>query len=290
MTLRVATWNLWWRFGDHEARQSAIAAELVRVDADVVCIQEAWGEADEGAVAGNVRVDDEGSDHTTQAGVLAAETGLPHWRSAWRVAHEGLSFGNAVLSRHPVRTTHAMALPTGGDADEYRTALLVEVESPAGPVAVATTHLNFQWDDSDVRQLQVAAICRWLADLRPDDTPLVLTGDLNAQPVSDEVRMLTGRAAVPVRGLGFHDAWEAAGEGDGATWSRANSHTPDPPFEGDKRIDYVLCGFPLSRGRGVAVRAELIGTQADADGRHPSDHFGVAVDVTTAPARDDAPP
>lgn len=288
MTVRVATWNLWWRFGDHEVRQAVIAAELDRLDADVVCIQEAWGEADENAVPGNVRVDDEGSDQTTQAGDLAAQTGLVHWRSAWRVAHEGHSFGNAILSRHPVRATHAMALPTGGEPDEYRTALLVEVETPSGPIAVATTHLNFQWDHSDVRQVQVAAICRWLADLRPDDTPLVLTGDLNAQPISDEVRMLTGRAAVPVRGLGFHDAWEAAGDGDGATWSRTNSHTPDPPFEGDKRIDYVLCGFPLSRGRSVAVGAELLGTRADADGHHPSDHFGVAVDVTTGPKDDDA--
>jgi endonuclease/exonuclease/phosphatase family metal-dependent hydrolase len=173
-------------------------------------------------------------------------------------------------------------LPVGEHADEHRTALLVEVDAPPGRVCVATTHLNFLWDHSHVRQLQVEAICRWLADRRAPDVPLVLTGDLNAEPISDEVRMLTGRAAVPVLGLGFHDAWEAAGDGAGPTWIQANTHTPDPPFEGDKRIDYVLCAWPLPHSRGVPLHAERIGLDADPDAGHPSDHLGVLVDLSVS--------
>jgi len=282
VTVRLATWNLWWRFGDHAARAPGIRDELARVDADVVCLQEAWGEVGDRAPEGDdgAVLDGPGTPGRSQPGDLAEALGLPEWRYAWRRSHEGVAFGNAVLSRHPIVRAEALHLPPGEDLDEQRTALLVVVDTPGGRLTVATTHLNFLWDHSHVRQLQVTAICRWLADRREHGAPVVLTGDLNAEPISDEVRMLTGRAAVPVVGLGFHDAWEAAGEGDGATWSRANTHTPNPPFEGDKRIDYVLFGWPLPGGRGVPVRAELVGTTADADAGHPSDHFGVVTDLT----------
>src|SRR5262245_18084842 len=41
-TLRVMTWNLWWRFGPCQARQEGIFETLARVHADVVCLQEVW--------------------------------------------------------------------------------------------------------------------------------------------------------------------------------------------------------------------------------------------------------
>lgn len=285
MTVRIATWNVWWRFGDHEARGPAIARELARVDADVVCLQEVWGEV--GArgddLEGTPVVDGPGAEGRFQAAEIAGELDLPEWRYSWHRSHEGATFGNAILSRWPVQRTAVLALPPGDHHPEYRTALLVEVATPAGPVAVATTHLNFLWDHSRVRQQQVTAICQWLADERTVDAPVVLTGDMNADPMSDEMRMLTGRAAVPVHGLGFHDAWEAAGDGDGATWSRLNTHTPDPPFEADKRIDYVLCGYPLPNGRGVPLRAARLGRVTESGVGHPSDHFGVVVDMTVSP-------
>lgn len=288
MTVRIATWNVWWRFGEADRRAPGIVAALAAIDADVVCLQESWGYLDHAAhdpADVGVMVEDGTGRGRYQAGELAAALELPEWRYAWRISHDHRAFGNAILSRHPIRRTATLPLPRADQAEEHRTALLVEVESPGGPVVVATTHLNFLWGHSNVRQAQVRGICRWLADQRVPDAPVVLTGDLNADPLSDEVRMLTGRAPVPVQGLGFHDAWEAAGDRDGATWAHANSHTPDPPFEGDKRIDYVLCGYPLSDGRSVPVHAEVFGREPDDDGRHPSDHFGVAVDLTVSPRR-----
>ena len=41
-TMRVATWNLWGRYGPWEARQPIIEDSLRSIDADVVCLQEAW--------------------------------------------------------------------------------------------------------------------------------------------------------------------------------------------------------------------------------------------------------
>lgn len=283
--MRIATWNVWWRFGDHERRAPAIASELRRVAADVVCLQEVWGEVGERGddLEGTPVVDGPGAEGRFQAAELAEVLDMPEWRYSWHRSHEGSTFGNAILSQWPVTRTAVLPLPTGDHHPEYRTAMLAEIATPAGPVTVATTHLNFLWDHSHVRQEQVRAICQWMAAERTMDAPAILTGDMNADPMSDEIRMLTGRAAVPALALGFHDAWEAAGVGDGVTWSRENSHTPDPPFEGDKRIDFVLCSYPLPNGRGIPLRAERFGRVVDADGDHPSDHFGVAVDLTVSP-------
>ena len=53
--LRVATWNVWWRFGPWAERQPAIAETLRRIDADVIALQEVWdvddgpGQSDRGS-------------------------------------------------------------------------------------------------------------------------------------------------------------------------------------------------------------------------------------------------
>ena len=45
-SVSVATWNLWWKFGPWEERQTPIGDELAELDADVVCIQEVWATDD----------------------------------------------------------------------------------------------------------------------------------------------------------------------------------------------------------------------------------------------------
>ncbi len=40
--MTVASWNVWGRYGPWADRQSVIAANLAAIDADVVCLQEAW--------------------------------------------------------------------------------------------------------------------------------------------------------------------------------------------------------------------------------------------------------
>jgi endonuclease/exonuclease/phosphatase family metal-dependent hydrolase len=140
---------------------------------------------------------------------------------------------------------------------------------------VFCTHLNWRFDESHVRQEQVRAICRFVADSPARTFPPVLCGDLNAAPDSDELRLLTGRAAVPVERLVFHDAWEVAGTpGDpGCTWSNANPYAR-LDLEPARRIDYVLVGWPKSGGRGQVTACEVVGTEPVA-GVVPSDHYGV---------------
>lgn len=258
--LRVLTWNLWWRFGPWEARQRAITATLCRIDADVVALQEVWGE-----VGG-----------TNQAAVLADELGYEHVFVP-AVDDGTLAFGLAVLSRWPIAATAARPLPSRPDVDELRVALEAEIAGPRGPFEVYTTHLNWRFDQSDVRQLQVRALAEMVAASDGRTYPPIVCGDFNADPLSDEVRMLTGRAAVPVPRLVFHDAWEVAGEGSGHTWSNANPFAVGD-LEPDRRIDYVFVGWPKARGAGHVVRAAVEGTEP-VDGVHPSDHYAVLAEL-----------
>ena len=45
MTMRVMTWNLWWRFGPWEQRRHAIVETIRETVPDVLCLQEVWADA-----------------------------------------------------------------------------------------------------------------------------------------------------------------------------------------------------------------------------------------------------
>jgi endonuclease/exonuclease/phosphatase family metal-dependent hydrolase len=258
--LRVLTWNVWWRFGPWESRQPAIAATLRRIDADVIALQEVWGEAG----------------GTGQAAELAGALGFEHAYAEGFDAGEAL-FGNAILSRWPIRATERRELPSTPDTNEFRIALRAEIDGPRGRFELYATHLNWRFDQSHVRQLQVRALAEFVAESRGRSYPPIVCGDFNAEPTSDEIRMLTGRATVPVPRLVFVDSWDAAGEGPGLTWSNVNPFAARD-LEPDRRIDYVFVGWPKARGAGHVVSACVEGIEP-VDGVHPSDHYAVLAEL-----------
>jgi endonuclease/exonuclease/phosphatase family metal-dependent hydrolase len=261
----VLTWNLWWRFGPWEERQPAIAATIERLDPDVVCLQETWADA----VAG-----------------LADRLGYHHAYTS-RLDYDGVGFGNGVLARWPLSGNETLALPAPEGADEMRTCLRADVahpDHPEAPLQVFSTHLNWRFDQSDVRQDQVRAICRFVADSPERSFPPILCGDFNAEPDSDEIRMLTGKAALPVPKLVFNDGWAVAGgssggagagaaSGSGETWSNVNPYAR-LDLEPDRRIDYVFAGWPKAGGGGQVLDCRVVGDEP-VDDVWPSDHFGV---------------
>lgn len=258
--LRVATWNLWWRFGPWEERLRRIVDELRRVDADVVALQEVWA-----------------ADGTSSADVIADELGLERVSAADLEMSPGVLFGNAVLSRWPIEGSEVVRLPAGDANDERRLILRADVDGPNGPLQVFSTHLNWRFDQSAVRQLQVEQIAEFVQDSRPRTYPPIVCGDFNAEPGSDEIRTLTGQRPV-ASDLVMLDCWRAVHPTDpGFTWDNENPFVAEQ-LEPTRRIDYVLAGWPKAGGAGHAVGAELIGA-APIDGMYPSDHFGVVVEL-----------
>jgi endonuclease/exonuclease/phosphatase family metal-dependent hydrolase len=258
--LRVATWNVWWRFGPWEERQPAIAETLRHLDADVVALQEVWDSAS----------------GVGQPAALAGALGYHHVFAAGFDAGDAL-FGNAILSRWPIASSTTCSLPSTSTTEEFRVALRVDVDGPRGPFEVYTTHLNWRYDESHVRQAQVRALTEFVAESKDRRYPPILCGDFNAEPDSDEVRMLTGRATVPVPRLVFIDAWDVAGDGPGYTWCNDNPFAARD-LEADRRIDYVLVGWRKARGAGHVVGARVAAIDP-VDGVYPSDHYAVVAEL-----------
>jgi endonuclease/exonuclease/phosphatase family metal-dependent hydrolase len=264
--IRVLSWNLWWRYGPWERRQEAIAATLAEVRPDLCGLQEVWG-----GPGGNLAAD------------LAGRLGM-HW--CWAAATKGrtaggdeLSLGNAILSRWPIAAQAETALPAGDLADESRVAVHARIEAPGGTLPMVTTHLTYGPGRSQVRTAQVRALAEFVAGHAADCAyPPVLTGDLNAEPGSDELRLLGGLLTAPaVPGLVLIDAWRYADPGDpGFTWHHRNGYQAGSLIP-DSRIDYVLVGLPR-RGQGKVRSAALAGAEPVA-GIWPSDHFAVVAEI-----------
>ena len=260
-TVRVVSWNLWWRFGPWEERFPAIVSTLRELDPDVCCLQEVWDEAGR-----------------NQAAKLAEALGGYHHAYTSGIRHDGVAFGNAVISRWPITGSEGRDLPDGDGDREGRSVLRAEVDGPRGPIELYCTHLHWKLYDSHVRQAQVTTICEFIAESRDRRAyPPVLCGDFNAPPDSDEIRALTGRTRTFVLRQAFLDAWEVAGEGPGHSWTVENPYAA-LDLEPSRRIDYVLVGYPRRGGAGHAVAARLAGLDP-VDGVVPSDHLAVVADL-----------
>jgi endonuclease/exonuclease/phosphatase family metal-dependent hydrolase len=270
--IRVATWNLWWRFGAWAERDAAIRAVLQEVRPDVCGLQEVWAR--------------EGENQTAS---LARELGM-HWEwlsspepARWRARLPGCSaeVGNAILARWPISDVGEVPLPCVGSGDHSRNALACVIDSPHGRLPVITTQLTAAPWDSEARCQQVRALSQALTARARADFPPVVLGDLNAEPDSDEVRLLCGHKTAPAApGLVLVDAWRYAPE-DAVpwTWDRANPHVL-ATMEPSSRIDYVLVGLPDRSGRGHVRSARRIGAEP-VDGVWPSDHAGVLAELET---------
>lgn len=130
------------------------------------------------------------------------------------------SFGNAILTNLPVREHRRRPLPNHGERKspvfllERRALISAEVETEAGTILVMTTHFSLNRFD---RLKSVERIRELVVEI---DSPVVLCGDLNARPQSEEMRFLAEKC-------GLVDA------------GRAENTPTYPAGNPDARIDYV---------------------------------------------------
>jgi endonuclease/exonuclease/phosphatase family metal-dependent hydrolase len=262
---RVATFNIWNRQGPWADRLPLIRDGLRALDLDAVGLQEVLGF----------------TGLPSQAHEIADTLGWNvHHVPAWNVGG-GLTFGNAILSPHPLLDCASLPLPSPPGLDT-RTAAFARVDCAHGPMPVFATHLTYQHHHSDARCEQVRALTDHVAQLAPiDGPPPVLLGDFNADPDSDEMRFLRGLTPLGGKSVYFADAWTTTGNlGAGFTYDRENPYALRSR-EHSRRIDYVyvrgpgkhLCGEPLS------ARLALDVPRGDV---WPSDHYAVVAEIFAA--------
>lgn len=96
-------------------------------------------------------------------------------------------WGNAVLSRYPIRDLSIERLPRGRDA-MARSQLITLIEvAPDEQIAVIATHLSHVDLQGDTRIPQARALAAAVTRLQERDLPVVLAGDLNAEPEDPEL-------------------------------------------------------------------------------------------------------
>lgn len=258
-TCRVVTWNVWGRYGEWSTRLHALIEELQRFTPDIVCLEEAWTTPRE-----------------NQADMVGEALGLSHRFSWGDWQQDGWMSGVAICSRWPITTHHQRSLP--GDADAAGSAVNARIDGPRGPIDLFVVMLDYPLHASGVRQQQIRELAEFVNETASPRHLLVICGDFNAGPDSDELRMLTGRSEPAVAGMVFYDAWEVAGDsGPGFTWSNQNPLAAVALLP-DQRVDYVLSAWPRRGGAGHPTRCELLGVRPPAEAQL-SDHYGVSTDL-----------
>lgn len=260
-TVRIATWNVWGRFGpEWEQRQAGIEDALVQAGPDVVCLVEAWRQGEK-----------------SQPALVAERLGLAHHCFTGEWEQEDWVSGIGIVSRWPM--SEPVHRPLRGEQGAgFGQAIHVVVDGDRGPIQLFVAMLDYPLDASALRQAQARELARFVSEVTRRRYPTVIVGDFNAGPDSDEMRMLTGRTASAVPGLVFYDAWEVAGDGTpGCTWSNRNPLAAIGLYP-DRRFDYVLSAWPRLGGVGHPTRCSLLGVRPS-DQLQLSDHYGVVADL-----------
>ena len=172
--------------------------------------------------------------------------------------------GLAIVSPHPLRELARIALPDPEGRDTYL-CLASEVQTPAGPFAFLTTHFALATARTEDRWHQKESVRRILVFCRTlsSQIPVVLTGDLNADPSQRSIRCLLGEEEIGGMRGEFQDAAVVATSSPIVTMP---SHTPVVA------LDYIFV-------RGANVSACRAVGSPNADGYYPSDHLGLIAEM-----------
>jgi len=257
--VRVATLNIWNRMGPWEERLVAIRKEVARSQPDIIGLQEVL-------VLPELEFD--------QASAIAEGFGyhVAFGRSADAPPY---GMGNAILSRWPIAHTFTFSLP---GTDEHRCLVFAELDSPMGKIPFFSTHLNWKFDESDVRQLQVRCIARFVKTTAPvEQYPAIVVGDFNADADSDEIRFMRGVGSLGGESVHFHDVYGHVGAAPGVTFARRNTYA-GLLREPDRRIDYIWVRGGDERFRGEPLAARVAFDEPEGEA-FPSDHFGVVAEL-----------
>lgn len=172
LTLRVLTYNIYHgEAADGSVDMDLLASVINEVKPDLVALQEVDKKTQR---TGGIDITEE----------LARRTGL----TGYFVKHrdfQGGEYGNAILSRFPVT---AMDVREGyHSTPSIITFAFATVElSPDVEIVFGCAHLTTRADD---RKEQARQLMDYYVNAR-DRAPMILTGDLNAEPRHDEIKML----------------------------------------------------------------------------------------------------
>jgi endonuclease/exonuclease/phosphatase family metal-dependent hydrolase len=246
------TFNIWNYNRPWGERRALIVEIIERERPDVVALQE-------------TRHDWRFDRGRGQGEQIAQVTG---YHPSWVLGHVYLPIlrvdeGLTILTRgEPVRAVSRQLRMAWSDRDDQnqRVCIGVTIEENGRPFHVFDTHFSL----SASARIRNAEDVIAFTGREAGDEPTILMGDLNAEPDSPPIALLTGDPSEG--GGGFVDCWTSI-HPDDVGYTYASDH-------GVRRIDYVLARHLP----GPVAGAHLVGGDA-VNSVYPSDHLGIVVDL-----------
>jgi endonuclease/exonuclease/phosphatase family metal-dependent hydrolase len=181
----------------------------------------------------------------SQLTLVAADTADRGWAMYARFivtqpneCNGGDDYGNAVLTRSPIRDVDTLTYAAQDPGNPERRGLLCVTAALDGrPSHICTTHIVDATDNPDgtVRRAQIVLAARRVGSYRG---PVVLMGDFNARPTSAALDPLYSRQ----HGSGGHGAFGEVGQGTGTCRCGQRTH------DSGAKYDYI---FVTDRDFGV---------------------------------------
>jgi endonuclease/exonuclease/phosphatase family metal-dependent hydrolase len=235
-------------------RLALIAAEITRLDADIVLLQEVpWT-----FKTGN------------GAAYLAEQTGMnyAYYRAngdRWAIFFEE---GEAILSRYPLTNLTYTELEPQADTFEHRVVLHATATTPTGELDLFVTHLTN--GEEAINQAQVESLKAFVENTATGNA--VIVGDFNAR--EDEVHMVSLSKM-------WIDSFRALHPEDPGYTSSIDDLRAGPDEALERRIDYIFV-LPVSENSVNILSAEVVFDQPFQIGDGwlwASDHAGVMVEL-----------
>lgn len=207
MVIKAVTFNIQHceNFTTEKIDFDAFAEKILSFDADVIGLNEVRGEGTR-------------EDYQAQASILAEKTGYKYYFAKATEIGEGNPYGNAVLTRLPVRSFETIPIPDPdprGYDGYYETRCVLKMTLAQPDVTFFITHFGLNPDEHE------NAVKTVLDNL--GDGNAVLMGDLNVTPDSPVIARIREKMT---------DATTAAEPGDTLL-----SFPSDAP---DRKIDYIF--------------------------------------------------
>lgn len=242
--MRILTYNVHSCRGmDGELKPERIAEVIASTKADVVCLQE-------------LDAHRRRSGHVHQAGLLARLLTMEfEFHPAIRLAVE--EYGDAILSRHPLKLIRAGELPQPSRYLEPRGALWVEIQADGFRWQLINTHLGLTRFE---RRQQAIELSNWIKEAFAKP-PAIFCGDLNSRRGSHVHRLL---------GAGLHEVQRAAPTRPKKTFST--------------RFPWICLDYVYASPDVTIASAEVVDTPLS---RVASDHFPLLAEVYPAEAKAD---
>jgi len=197
-SLRIASYNIAhgrglpfvnWNGESKEIRRQRlddIAAVLREMDADIVALNE-------------VDFNASWSHKVNQAEYLAKQAGYAYWVEQrnldFRIANYTWQFGNAILSRCPIKHAEPVQLPSyerwetfmAGKKRAVLAVIELEVDGISQQIGFASAHLSHR--SEEVRNASAKMLCQVVAE---KGMPVFVAGDMNSSPVGFPKSTMTG--------------------------------------------------------------------------------------------------